>query len=1411
MPGQRERPAKRPRANTNNAAAAAAAGADGTAYVFELLTGLPADDPAVNGVVRTFRSGADLTLQSEQAHELAAALDSLEDVSLDATSLDMLFESVKALDQAGMADLAAHPAAAHLCTFLYGLLEAAPRAVSLRAAKAYLSLLLVHGANASLVLNRYFVRRILLRVSQFLATASSASAVTVSAADPCSTQDSDLQLTPDLPASQHPHLSASQKPKRRRVDPAAAAGGGGGAGRRGTELPADWRDSYELVLHIVTLFQNSQLLACFDDELAAAVLEGLAALPAKEVAGPLRGKAAQPSPLLQASFDALKVAMLENREYEVYQGPAAAATAAATADDGEGAEVGEEDAAEAAAAAAAAATRVSAQGLVLPLLIPLLHLTPHYVHSCVKLSEAAALQRAALALVKEAGVSGGNLLLLFKIFVQAGERRPRSDPLLLASKAGVELLKMQGGDAERAEAARYIVSLAASDKVYHRVFAMEVSHGMLRDADVVGALDEDAQQAVVEALFKAVSDTAAVVRTKALTNLSRIMQAIGDAACPTRGPISTYLTRVRSAPLDPALAPAAAAGGGGGGGGGAMTPGSAAPSLPSNVSVSPGAATVACTEMTYLVAAVVARTREEKALVRKAAIDLLLQFFEHKVVEAGPVMSTVADLMDVKLEPSVLVRRQAVLCAWTMILHFPDVAVRGRMMAAILECSACETEEFVTKTMLQAVLMLVIKPLTGDERELKEEEVWQLTSSFKDSQLASLGKLCCKLLEEGEVSAGIVRSLLRRIADDPGCRDAWAMLPLFARRFRAEIDGAVIMRSLRTLRGGFDRATRGDSRGHSVLQSVLTLLPAVDLAPADAEEVVGTLEHLVLSLRCHANLVDAVVACFAALVPARRAERVATLFVGLCSAMLYNLLADSTAKPLPPDAVAAGLETVSLGDLPIAICTMGSLLLGAAQAAERSASGAAGGIKGQDKAAAAAAAAATATAVPAALGPVTELISAVCNTAATTGPADEAEGDGRGGGAMTVAGAANITGAVLLHSFVCQIRLCLLSKAMCKKGVPLLLKGLTARHAGVRTTCLNGLADVSLKYPGTVDKFLPNMASLLSDGEVRVRLTAATLLTQLLGESYLKMRPQLFFEMLAMVADPHASVAAFASYALLKVIGPKDPFVVTNNFKETLFVLNNYPFHPKFNKLVSAVTRLEGERHSRSRVQLMRFLAANVKGERDILKVHEQLHDILDMCTDDGAADGVTMDLSSPEGVAVFKDCLHVLMSPELTLAGRTLEAKEGGGGDPLEDDDSEMRMRRDLWAGAVKARCRDMVCPILASVSARLRRLRSPLQKELVHYAAYATQEYEKELGGFFTDEQLLKDVRATLEESRRGRGGARRVAGLQVAAAGVAAAPPSAPGTPCRTPGRESVGVPRTPTAAGTPMLKRRISMSR
>eukprot|EP00754_Rhynchopus_humris_P019892 Rhum_TRINITY_DN14668_c32_g1::Rhum_TRINITY_DN14668_c32_g1_i1::g.109461::m.109461 len=332
MPGQRERPAKRPRANT---AAAAAAGAGDTAYVFELLAGLPADDPAVNGVVRTFRSGADLTLQSEQAHELAAALDGLEDVSLDATSLDMLFESVKALDQAGMGDLAAHSSAAHLCTFLYGLLEAAPRAVSLRAAKAYLALLLVHGANASLVLNRYFIRRILLRVSQFLSTAaaaaSSASTVTVSAsaAEPCSTQDSDLQLTPDLPASQHPHLSASQKPKRRRVDPAAAAGVA--AGKKGTELPADWRDSYELVLHIVTLFQNAQLLACFDDELAAAVLEGLAALPAKEVAGPLRGKTAQPSPLLQASFDALKVAMLENREYEVYQGPSAAAAAAAAA------------------------------------------------------------------------------------------------------------------------------------------------------------------------------------------------------------------------------------------------------------------------------------------------------------------------------------------------------------------------------------------------------------------------------------------------------------------------------------------------------------------------------------------------------------------------------------------------------------------------------------------------------------------------------------------------------------------------------------------------------------------------------------------------------------------------------------------------------------------------------------------------------------------------------------------------------------------------------------------------------------------------------------------------------------------------------------------------------------------------
>ena len=1316
---------------------------DSVPYIFEILDSLPEDDHELNSVVVVFRSGADLHLQPEKLHTLAASLDTLREVPMDADSLDAMFDALLNLSAEGTAQLQVHQNVGLLCTLLYGLLDA-PKHVALRAGKVYLSLLMTFNANASLIINSYFVRRLFGISSQFFAGSNGAAAALLTQEEGSTQNQSQVLLTPEVTASQFQFVNASQKPKREKKRKLA----------KKDDMPDNYQEVYELILHIVGLFQQGNLLRCLDAELSPVVVETLVTLPCKEMCGPLKGSVSHPSPLLTSCFAVLKSVMKDNMQFCIFE-----------------AEGEDED------PDASCERNVDGQQLVLPQLLPFLHLSLHYVHSSVRMSDANAMQKAALDLIMSSNVTVPNLLLLFKVFMFSAERHPRNDPIAAASKAGVAILTAIGKQKDAAgaqqQAVNYLFEISGSDKVFHRVFATEVAYALLRDADALKAFGVDGTQGVVATTFKAVSDIAPSVRMRAITKVSRIMQAIGDENCPARSTISTYMTRLRTKPLDPQLAPPTQPQQQPQSSNTTPTPAepaSATSGLASNISISPGLATIPCSELDYLVASVIARAREDKALVRKAAVDLLLQFFEHKIADATSILlSTFVELMDVKLESSVLVRREAVLCAWKVVVHATDVKVRSRMLAAILDKSTLEGEDYVIKTMLQAVQSLVIHPLTGEEAPLSAEEVWEITANFTDAQLSSLGKLCCKLLEDGEVNASIVASLLERINKSPGCRDAWAMLPVFAKKFKKKIDAQIIMKCFRTLNEGFYRTKSGNSRDHSVLNSVTSLLPGIDLSVEERQEVVASLEGLVLSLRCHLNLLNGVITCYSKLVEKSKALRMTSMFNQFCSTALYHeFTATDTHQPvgqLPSEVRAVGYDCIRRADIPAALCSLGSLLTTDVYMTSKCPDSDGGKLD---------------------LTSLAGLVSAACSTS------DSAKA---------------LSDAVVVQSYIFMIRLCLSGKTWCTKGVPILLNGLSSPRIAVKTTCLNGLSDLSLKYPGTVDRYLPNMSALLNDADVRVRLTTATLLSQLLGESYLKLRPFLFFEMLSLVADPSAAVAAFARYSVLKVMLPKDQFLITNNIKETFFVFNNYQGHSKFNKLPTPILKLCGDNHRFSRVQLIRFLVAQVKNERDILRIHEQLNDVLEMCTEEGGVGGTKLNLLHTEGMNVFQDCIQVLLSAELNLSARTLEstAKDGKETTDLEEEEAEMRMRKSLWASAVKTRVRDVVCPVLCAVSARLRSLRSPLQRDLVHYAAYICQDYEKELNLFIADEQLQKDVISTLEETRRVRG---KKLGMSVKESmDVDGAPALPPSTPCK----DSLSRAGSEATPHTPSARRRISVSR
>lgn len=1265
---------------------------DDPRFIFQLTDGVYLDEDGRHGfgeALAAFKAGGDISLRPHLASAVKDTLEAQREVSFDETTLDMAALCVRGLSDEDAEELQTHPKICGLSLLLCGASSSARPGVSLAASRVYLELLRCFRANASSILNAFYLRAITSTTSQILQAFGSSSGRQES--DEMQTQavgtQQSIALTQNIPQSQAAQMPASQRPRQNRPK----------TGRK-QELPEDWEEVHGAVRELIGVFADGKLISSIQDHnVVTSLVEALAAFPTAEMTGPFGPHAPQPSRITDLCHNALRCVMSQATEFEVAQ-------IRERPPPGEGQEGGEQEQAQAEEEVEMETTKVTTQHIVLPMLIPVLHLTPVYTNNNVRVSDAARMQEAVVELIKTSDITPECLERLIKLFLLSGERRPRTEPMAQACRAGVELINALPVE-RRNVVMEFMGGVLCSDRVYRRLLAVELAHAFLSKEESVRDLSVEVTESLIRVLFDRCNDVASAVRTKALSNLSQLMTSIGKPESPLRPAVKNFFEQAGE----------------------------------TVVTMEDGEET---NQRQIIVASVLSRAREEKALVRKAAVDLLHQLFDHSVVPVDRTVSTVLDLMDSRIEPSVLVRKQAVLCAWAIANNFAEVPLRFKMIAhGLLANFSLESEEFVQSTIIRAVHALIFKPLesqTGESVYLSEEDVWQLLSKMTDGQLRNLGKVCQLMLDPSSgipsVGTGILQTLMSRIDANPEkSREAWAILPIVARGklMRDRVDSAVILRCFDVL---MPKLNSMDLDAHSVLQNVLALLAELKLEDEQKERIVGTLEQRLIALNPHPNLIDACVQCYAKMEKPSRVRRMTTMFAELCSVMFYNMLNKEAREALPRSAAQAGLHCVTLEELPVAVCILGCLILTDAGRTESEP----------------------------VIDRLQQMASAVCNAALELakeeGEFHQAPFDAK------LSMHADASAVVVKHAFLCIARLCRLSKAVCKKGVPLLLRGALSGTTAIKTVCLNGLADLSVQFPGIVDKYLANIAGSLNDVDPRVRLTALTLITQLLGESFVKPRPFLVFELLASIADRVEAIAGFARYALLKVLLLKDPLVLANHFSEAVFVFNDYRLHSRFNQHATRVLKLRGDDLRSTRLDLLRFVATELRSEKDMLRVYDQLHDVLDLCTADGK-DGVKLNVERPEGRSVLKDVLMLLQTPEFNLAARTLntaKAEKGAERVEEEDEDAQAAMRKQMWQGVVKMKARDVVGPVVCSVYQYLREIRSPLQRYVIRYAAYATQDYESELNDILTDEQLQREVRTMFEEARRNKGTGRRAGPL-------------------------------------------------
>jgi condensin-2 complex subunit D3 len=133
-------------------------------------------------------------------------------------------------------------------------------------------------------------------------------------------------------------------------------------------------------------------------------------------------------------------------------------------------------------------------------------------------------------------------------------------------------------------------------------------------------------------------------------------------------------------------------------------------------------------------------------------------------------------------------------------------------------------------------------------------------------------------------------------------------------------------------------------------------------------------------------------------------------------------------------------------------------------------------------------------------------------------------------------------------------KLCLQRPDFARSNVSIFVHQLSASGDPVlKCNCLVCLCDLCVKYSALVDDHISVMTNSLADDSSTVRQQTLTIVTRLVVEDYIKMRPILFFKYLCALTDQVESVASFAQCCLFHVILAKHPELITSHFIDALY------------------------------------------------------------------------------------------------------------------------------------------------------------------------------------------------------------------------------------------------------------------
>ncbi|AEE83663.1 hypothetical protein [Arabidopsis thaliana] len=331
------------------------------------------------------------------------------------------------------------------------------------------------------------------------------------------------------------------------------------------------------------------------------------------------------------------------------------------------------------------------------------------------------------------------------------------------------------------------------------------------------------------------------------------------------------------------------------------------------------------------------------------------------------------------------------------------------------------------------------------------------------------------------------------------------------------------------------------------------------------------------------------------------------------------------------------------------------------------------------------------------------------------------------------------------QSWLTMAKMCLADGKLAKRYLPLFAQELEKSDcAALRNNLVVAMTDFCVHYTAMIECYIPKITKRLRDPCEVVRRQTFILLSRLLQRDYVKWRGVLFLRFLLSLVDESEKIRRLADFLFGSILKVKAPLLAYNSFVEAIYVLNDCHAHTghsnpdsKQSRTKDQVFSIRGndERARSKRMQIYVTLLKQMAPEHLLATFAKLCAEILA-----AASDGM-LNIEDVTGQSVLQDAFQILACKEIRLSvsrgasSETADIEEEGG-------DAATAKGRAITHAVRKGLIQNTI-PIFIELKRLLESKNSPLTGSLMDCLRVLLKDYKNEIEEMLVaDKQLQKEL---------------------------------------------------------------------